>query len=101
MNKNLLKIASMAVVAIALTACSKSDFFDDQDEAIAGKQRVDYATNFIKKYGEVDPNKSWDFTSMQPQYSLSSEVNSARAITRGDGSFAQTKTTGFIVEKTV
>lgn len=101
MKKNLLKIVSMAVVAIALSACSKSDFFDDQNEAITGKQKADYATNFIKKYGEVDLNKSWDFTSMQPQYSLSSEVNSARAITRGDGSFTQTKTTGFIIEKTV
>lgn len=101
MNKYLLKIVCVAVVAIALTACSKSDFFDDQAEAIAAQQRADYAANFIKKYGEVDPNKSWDFSSMQPQYSLYPEGSSARAITRGDDSFTQTKTTGFIVEKDV
>ena len=34
MNKNLFKIVSLAVVAIALAACSKDDYFEGQDEAI-------------------------------------------------------------------
>ena len=68
MNKNLFKIASLAVVAIALAACSKSDYFEGQEEAIENQIKAEYAANFVKKYGEVDPNKSWDMSSHQPIY---------------------------------
>ena len=101
MNKNLLKIGSLAIVAIALTACSKSDYFDDQSETIASQHKAEYAANFVKKFGAVDPNKSWDMASMQPEYSITPMTSSARAITRGTDSYSRTKATGFKVKKDV
>ena len=102
MNKNLFKIASLAVVAIALAACSKSDYFEGQEEAIENQIKAEYAANFVKKYGEVDPNKSWDMSSHQPIYSLTSMYDaSTAAATRGTDSYSRTKTTGFTVEQSV
>ena len=101
MNKNLSKILGLTIIGIAMSACSKSDFIEDQNEAIASQHRADYAANFIKKYGEVAPDKSWDFTSMQPRYSLTPEVGAPQASTRGTDSYSQTKTTGFVVEQSV
>lgn len=101
MNKKLLKIGSLAVVAIALAACSKSDYFDGQDEVITNQLKAEYAANFVKKYGPVDPNKSWDMSSQQPLYSLTSMYD-APATTRGTGdTYSQTKSSGFTVEKDV
>ena len=73
----LFMIGSFAVLGVALTSCSKTDVFDSNAEI--EKQKDDYASTFVKKYGEIDPNQSWDFCTMAPSYSLES---SSRALTR-------------------
>lgn len=73
----LFMIGSFAVLGAALTSCSKTDLFDSNAEN--EKQKDAYASNFVKKYGEIDPNQSWDFTTQAPSYSLES---SSRALTR-------------------
>lgn len=73
MEKNLFTKALFAMGAVALMAsCAKnSDVFDQS--AVDAQKKADaqaeveqlklaYAENFVKKYGEVDPNQSWDFT---------------------------------------
>lgn len=101
MKTNLLKIVGLAIIAIAYSSCSKTDFIDEQNEAIASQQRDDYVANFIKKYGPVDPNKSWDMASMQPDYSFTPAADAAPATTRGTRSVNVTKGTGFKVEQNV
>lgn len=91
-------IGSFAVLGVALTSCSKTDLFDSNAEN--EKQRDAYASNFVKKYGEIDPNQSWDFTTQAPSYSLES---SSRALTRdGDANVNADATTGeMIIEKDI
>lgn len=43
-----------------LTACTKSDVFDASQ--YENDQRDAYASNFIKRYGAINPNQTWDFT---------------------------------------
>ena len=100
MNKNLLIISGLAVVAIALTACAKTDLYDENSDVLISQHKADYEANFVKKYGEVAPNKSWDLSSHQPMYSLTSMYDAPKASTRG-ASYTQTKTTGFTVEQSV
>ena len=100
MTKTLFKILGMAVVGIAISSCSKSDILEEQNEALFNQHKADYAANFIKKYGAVDPNKSWDLSSHQPMYSLTSMYDAPIASTRG-ASYTRKKTTGFAVEQAV
>lgn len=46
--------------AVLLSACSSKDVYDEKQVEI--NQRDAYATNFVKKYGPIDPNQTWDFT---------------------------------------
>ena len=73
MEKNLFTKALFAMGAVALMAsCAKSTDVFDQSAVDAQKKadaqaeveqlKLTYAENFVKKYGEVDPNQSWDFT---------------------------------------
>lgn len=82
MYKYLFKIGSMAVVAVAFMACSNNDVFDDQ--AVIDQKKSTYHDNFVKAYGEIDPNQSWDFSTMQEHYNVSTAATSATsATTRG------------------
>ena len=103
MNKTFFKILGMAAFGIAFSACSKSDIFEDQGEAIASQHRADYVTNFINKYGPVDPNQSWDLSRGLPEYSLTPwhEATSRAAVTRGTDSYSRTKSPGFVVKQEV
>ena len=73
MEKNLFTKALFAMGAVALMAsCAKSTDVFDQSAVDAQKKadaqaeveqlKLTYAENFVKKYGAVDPNQSWDFT---------------------------------------
>ena len=59
------KIFLQSVIALsAITAfmsCSK-DIEALNASAIEEKQKNDYASSFVAKYGPIDPNQSWDFT---------------------------------------
>lgn len=80
----------------AFMSCSKDIAFDS--EAATQKVKAEYEANFVKKYGAIDPNQTWDLTSMQPTYSLTPEGNSARTITRGTETIEKTITPDFTVE---
>ena len=73
MRKNLFTKLLFAMGAVAImTSCAKSDLFDQEAvdaqkkaEALAKVEQLKsvYKENFVKKYGEINPNQSWDFTS--------------------------------------
>lgn len=50
----------------AFTGCSKSteEVFEQNQAQIADNLKNDYRVAFENKYGKVDPNQSWDFTSV-------------------------------------
>ncbi len=74
-------IGGIAVLGAAFTSCSKGeDLFDSG--AIVAMQKSEYATNFEKKYGPIDPNQTWDFATMEPISYLPSADNAG---TRGEG----------------
>ena len=73
-------LGSMAIMGAAFTSCSKENLFDN--EAAIEKQKAEYEANFVKKFGAIDPNQSWDFSSMTPSTSM---VSTTRALTRVDG----------------
>lgn len=69
---------SMAVLGAAFTSCSKGeDLFDSS--AHEAKLKSEYATNFEKKYGPIDPNQTWDFATMTPISYLPSTSAGTRA----------------------
>ena len=70
--KSLLVIGSMAVMGLAFSSCSKDVTFDSN--AAFEQQRAQYEANFIKKYGAVDPNQTWDFSTMTPVRGIPSDA---------------------------
>ena len=81
MYKYLFKIGSMAVVAVAFMACSNNDIFDEQ--AVIDQKKATYAENFEKAYGKIDPNQTWDFSTMQQHYNVSAPTSVTSTTTRG------------------
>lgn len=67
-------VASVAVLGLA--ACSKGDLYDANQVAAnkMAEQKQKFENNFETKYGKVDPNQSWDFS-----------TNQQRLGTRGEG----------------
>lgn len=83
--KNFVLVGSMAVLGVAFTSCSKGEDLFDSGAQIA-QQKSEYATNFEKKYGPIDPNQTWDFATMEPiSYLPSTSYAGTRAGTRGVG----------------
>ena len=98
--KNLYLVASMAVAGLAFTACSHSDYIDEN--AAENNQKALYADNFVKKYGAIDPNQTWDFSSSEIHYALPSSGKAARTRGLDSYSFEDNTTVGEIeVEKDV
>lgn len=58
--KRTVRLMSIAAAVAAMTACSSADVFDAG--SVEQKQMADYAENFVKKYGEISPNQTWDFS---------------------------------------
>ena len=77
--RNLLVLGSMAVMGTAFTSCSKDIAYDSEGLAKEALQQLnaEYDANFVKKYGAIDPNQSWDFATMTPVYSLPSTATRA------------------------
>ncbi len=80
--RNLLVLGSMAVMGAAFMSCSKDVAFDSEGLAkvAAEKASSEFEVNFVKKYGAIDPNQTWDFATMTPIRTLPS----MSAVTRGD-----------------
>ncbi len=85
-------LGSMAIMGAAFTSCSKENLFDN--EAAIEKQKAEYEANFVKKFGAIDPNQSWDFSSMTPSTSM---VSTTRALTRVGDSYNADATEGQIL----
>ena len=81
----------MATVGLAFMSCSKDNLYDSN--AAAKQVEAEYAANFVKKYGEINPNQTWDFATMTPSISLPSSGASAR-VTRGDNATVDDPTLG-------
>ena len=77
--KSFVLVGSMAVLGVAFTSCSKGEELYDSG-AIVAQQKSEYATNFEKKYGPIDPNQTWDFATMEP---ISTLPSTSYAGTRG------------------
>ena len=84
-----IKMMAAAMAVLGAVSCSKSDMYDPaqveenkkaQEEAKIEQAKSDYEANFVEKYGEVDPNQSWDFSTGTPTISFAS--SSAKAGTR-------------------
>jgi hypothetical protein len=97
--KKLIVLGSVAVMAAVVTSCSNNgELFDS--EAAVNQQKAEYEANFVKKYGKIDPNQSWDFATMQPSYSLVPSAD-APAQTRTNNSFSVTKGSITIEKKVI
>ena len=63
MNKNVLKGMGILCASALFVACShETDFQSSHEEMVFETLKSKYSANFIKKYGKIDPNQSWDFT---------------------------------------
>jgi len=65
-------------MGIAFVACSSDEDLFDKDAAFRQKEAA-YAANFEKRYGKIDPNQSWDFSTDTPFYSMASSSSNTRA----------------------
>ena len=88
------------MVGLTFTSCSKDEFLYDS-EAQQKILEAEYEANFIKRYGAIDPNQTWDFSTMQPTVSLPSSGASVRANTRGETDSNDFTTGNIIVDKDV
>ena len=65
--KVILKSIVASVAVLSLAACSKGDLYDANQVAAnkMAEQKQKFENNFEVKYGKVDPNQSWDFSTNQ------------------------------------
>ena len=101
--RNFILMGCMTVMGIAFTACSKGISFDQEAayEAADNQIRSEYESNFVKRFGEIDPEMTWDFSTMNPVSSLGSSASAAT--TRGTrvGNPAMTRGNDMIIESSV
>ena len=71
-KKNLINGLLATGVVIMFFSCASKDLVDEG--AFEKSQKSEYAANFVKKYGPINPNQTWDFSS-----------NKVRLGTRGEG----------------
>ena len=92
-TKKLFVMGSMAVMGLAFMSCSKDLSYDAEAANQAAIQNQDalYTSNFIKRYGPIDPNQSWDFATSTPTLSAASSGSSTRAVASvSDANFSRT-----------
>ena len=73
--KVILKSIVASVAVLGLAACSKGDLYDANQVAAnkMAEQKQKFETNFEAKYGKVDPNQSWDFSTNQQRLGTRAE----------------------------
>ena len=92
--KTKLMTFAMLMAMLGISSCSKTDLYDEgkvaekeaADEAAKQAKLIeDYKANFVKTYGEINPNQSWDFSSndMTIHFAPVSSQVRTRSITRG------------------
>ena len=81
MRKNLVKGMAALCMCAAFASCSHdTDFESAHQSVVFDNLKNQYSANFIKMYGPIDPNQSWDFTS---------NVNASQARTRANEGFSK------------
>ena len=80
--RNFVLFGSMATVCAAFTSCSKGEELFDSGYVVT-QQKSEYAKNFEKKYGPIDPNQTWDFATMEPISYLPSSTSAGTRETDG------------------
>ena len=66
MKKLVLKGMAALFSCAAFVSCSHdTDFQSTHNEQVFDNLKNQYSANFIKKYGEIDPNQSWDFANYE------------------------------------
>ena len=81
MKRSIFSCFLMATVIVSMVSCSKDhDVFNNS--AVEQQHKSEFESNFIKKYGAVDPEQTWDFAKMYPTYSLSGNTILPRNLTR-------------------
>lgn len=100
--RNIILMGCMTVMGIAFTSCSKGISFDQEAvyEAADNKTRSEYESNFVKKYGEFDPEMTWDHATMNPISSLGSSTSATTRGTRA-GNPSMSKGSDLIIESDV
>lgn len=65
--KVILKSVVASLVVMSLAACSNNDLYDEGVVAAnkTAEQQKSYENNFVKTYGAIAPNQSWDFSSAE------------------------------------
>ncbi len=81
-QKTIYSLVLMLLATMIVTSCSDKELYDAS--AIESQKKSEFASNFVKKYGEIDPNQSWDFSTGSHVYSLSlpKAANARKNITR-------------------
>ena len=82
----------MLLVAMIATSCSDKDVFDAT--SIYNQKKSEFTSNFVKKYGEIDPNQTWDFSTGSHVYSLSlpkATRGATRAVTANPADYLTTQ----------
>lgn len=74
MRKNLVKGMAALCICAAFASCSKDPGFETVSNP-AELAKNEYKANFIKKYGEIDPNQSWDFSEYASATRADGDVN--------------------------
>lgn len=59
--KKITSLVASVSALLLITSCSHEADFDST--AYVQQKKNEYAQNFVKKYGEIDPDQTWDFTS--------------------------------------
>ena len=77
--KNLKLSVAVLVASTFIVSCSKNDAFEQNQSAFIDQKMNEYKTSYVQKYGAIDPNQSWDF----------STVSNAKAATRGEGEISE------------
>ena len=95
-----LLFGSMAVLGTLFTSCSKETDLYDSD-AVMSKLKTEYTSNFVKKYGAIDPSQTWDFTSMNPVSTLPSTGSSVTRASEVPIDLELTGTGNIMIEKAV
>lgn len=77
MTKNLLSLGGSAFAAF-LFIFSFSSCHDEEVENVSElAYRHAYEDNFVKQYGEINPNQTWDFSSYAKRYKLNGALTRA------------------------
>ena len=93
---------AMLMAMLGISSCSKTDLYDEGKiaekeaaEAAAEHQKVvaEYEANFVKTFGAIDPNQSWDFSTGISYFSLPNSAT--KAATRVAGSYTREDSEGY------